>query len=99
MNLDGLRVNHGGLEQAAADLYQAVKDIDDRMARLEGELEPLKSDWTGNAQQQYEVAKRKWNQAIDDMRNLLEDTSRTVNTSNEEYRSADKRGAAAFEIG
>ena len=50
MSLDGLRVNHAGLDTAAQDLYTAVKDIDDRMNRLEGELAPLKSDWTGNAQ-------------------------------------------------
>ena len=35
------------------DMYQTVKDIDDRMNRLESELAPLKSDWHGNAQQAY----------------------------------------------
>ena len=51
MNLDGIRVNHAALDQAAQDMYQTVKDIDDRMNRLESELAPLKSDWHGNAQQ------------------------------------------------
>ena len=97
MTLDGLRVNHAGLETAAADLLQAVKDIDDRMTRLENELAPLKSDWTGNAQTAYHVAKGKWDTAIEEMRLLLEDTGRTVNTSNDEYRAADRRGAALFE--
>lgn len=98
MNLDGLRVNHAGLETAAQDLYQAVKDIDDRMNRLEGELEPLRSSWAGNAQQAYVVAKSKWDQAIQEMATLLADTSRTVSQSNEEYRAADQRGAASFDI-
>ena len=53
MNLDGLRVNHAGLDTAAEDLYRTVKDIDDRLNRLEQELAPLRSDWTGNAQQAY----------------------------------------------
>lgn len=96
MSFDGLRVNHAGLETAALDLLQAVKDIDDRMNRLEQELAPLKSDWTGHAQTAYHVAKGKWDTAIEEMRILLEDTGRTVNTSNEEYRNADKRGAALF---
>ena len=51
MSLDGLRVNHAGLDTAAQDIYTAVKDIDDRLNRLENELAPLSSDWTGNAQQ------------------------------------------------
>lgn len=97
MNLDGLRVNHAGLDNAAQDLYTAVKEIDDRMNRLEGELAPLKSDWSGNAQTSYASAKAKWDGALQEMRDLLERTSQTIYQSNAEYKAADQRGAAAFE--
>lgn len=98
MSMDGLRVNHGGLDTAAQDLYNAVKEIDDRMNRLESELAPLKSDWTGNAQNAYHSAKAKWDGAITEMRDLLDQTSQTVQQSNAEYKAADARGAAAFDI-
>jgi WXG100 family type VII secretion target len=98
MSMDGLRVNHAGLDTAAQDLYTAVKEIDDRMNRLESELAPLKSDWTGNAQASYHAAKAKWDAAIQEMRNLLDQTSQTVMQSNAEYKAADQRGAAAFEV-
>ena len=98
MSLDGLRVNHAGLDTAAEDLGTAVKSIDDRLNRLESELAPLRSDWTGNAQNAYEVAKAKWDGAMQDMRNLLQDTSNTVTQSNAEYKAADQRGAASFDI-
>jgi WXG100 family type VII secretion target len=98
MSLDGIRVTHGALDQAAADMYQTVKDIDDRMNRLESELEPLKSQWMGNQPEAYRVAKAKWDWAIREMRDLLDDSQRTVYQSNEEYRAADQRGAARFEI-
>ncbi|HWM06029.1 MAG TPA: WXG100 family type VII secretion target [Actinophytocola sp.] len=98
MNLDGIRVNHAALEQAAQDMYQTVKDIDDRMNRLESELAPLKSDWHGNAQQSYTTAKAKWDWAIQEMRDLLDESKDTVYQSNAEYQAADKRGAAQFEI-
>ncbi|HET9420295.1 MAG TPA: WXG100 family type VII secretion target [Nocardioides sp.] len=98
MNLDGIRVNHAALDQAAADMFQTVKDIDDRMNRLESELAPLKSDWHGNAQQAYTTAKAKWDWAIQEMRDLLDESHQTVYQSNAEYMAADKRGAAQFEI-
>ena len=98
MNLDGIRVNHAALDQAAADMFQTVKDIDDRMNRLESELAPLKSDWHGNAQQAYATAKAKWDWAIQEMRDLLDESHQTVYQSNAEYMAADKRGAAQFEI-
>ena len=79
-------------------MYQTVKDIDDRMNRLESELAPLKSDWHGNAQQAYTTAKAKWDWAIQEMRDLLDESHQTVYQSNAEYQAADKRGAAQFEI-
>ena len=98
MTLDGLRVNHAGLDTAADDLARAVKQIDDRLNRLESELAPLRSDWTGNAQQAYTTAKAKWDAAMQEMKTLLADTSATVTQSNQEYMAADKRGAASFDI-
>ena len=98
MNLDGIRVNHAGLDQAAADLYQAVKDIDNRMNTLESELAPLKSEWAGQARMSYESAKATWDFAIQEMKDLLDDTSRTVSQSNADYLAADQRGARSFEI-
>ena len=98
MNLDGLRVNHAGLDRAAEDLYAAVKKIDDRMDRLENELAPLRSDWSGQAQEAYKQAKAKWDWALKEMRDLLDETGKTVYQSNAEYRAADMRGAASFDI-
>lgn len=98
MTLDGLRVHHAGLETAAQDLADAVQKIDGRLDQLEAELAPLRSDWTGNAQQAYVVAKATWDTAMQEMRTLLQDTSTTVHHSNAEYQAADARGAASFGV-
>ncbi len=98
MNLDGIRVRHSALDQAAADMYSTVKAIDDRMNRLESELEPLRSDWHGQAQEAYRIAKAKWDWAIQEMRDLLDESHQTVYQSNAEYMAADNRGAAQFEL-
>ena len=98
MSLDGLRVNHAGLDTAAEDLGRAVTAIDDRLDRLESELAPLRSDWTGNAQQAYTTAKATWDRAMEEMRTLLAQTGTAVTQSNAEYKAADLRGAASFDI-
>lgn len=98
MTLDGLRVNHAGLDTAADDMSRTVTEIDGRLDRLEQELAPLRSQWAGNAQQAYEAARTRWDLAIKEMRDLLQETSRTVTQSNAEYRAADQRGAASFDI-
>lgn len=97
-HLDGLRVQHSALDQAAADMHQTVKDIDDRINRLESELEPLRSQWAGHAQAAYTRAKATWDRAILEMRDLLDESHRTVYESNAEYQAVDRRGAARFEF-
>lgn len=96
MNLDGIKVNHAALDTAVDDMRTTVGKIDERLNTLEHELEPLKSSWAGNAQQAYHVAKGKWDQAIAEMRDILNETHLAVHTSNDDYRTADKKGAAMF---
>ncbi|HEX5089619.1 MAG TPA: WXG100 family type VII secretion target [Nocardioides sp.] len=96
---DGLVVNHGGLDEVGQHLYKMVKDIDNRMNDLERDLAPLQSDWSGNAQMAYNQAKTKWDTAIAEMMQLLNDTSTTVGQSNQDYHAADVRGANQFQIG
>jgi WXG100 family type VII secretion target len=98
MELDALKVNHAGLDEAADDLMRIVTRIDARMSRLEHELSPLRSSWIGDAQRSYAEAKRRWDTAIEEMRDLLRDTSRQVAVSNADYRAADARGARAFDL-
>ena len=98
MTLDGLRVNHAGLDTVADDLGQAVSRIDERLHGLEAELAPLRSDWTGSAQQSYVRAKATWDRAMQEMKGLLHETSATVVQSNADYRAADLRGAASFDL-
>ena len=92
----GMRVDHAGLDQAADDLRRKAREIDQRLDRLESELPPLRSDWTGRAQEAYVQAKATWDAAMTEMRQLLDDTGRAVSASNAEYAAADARGAATF---
>lgn len=98
MDLDGIRVNHAGLDQAAQDLRTKVMDIDHRLDRLESELGPLRHEWAGHARTAYDTAKARWDGAIQELKDRLDETGRTVAQSNADYAAADRRGAEAFRI-
>ncbi|WP_028474641.1 WXG100 family type VII secretion target [Nocardioides alkalitolerans] len=92
----GLTVDHGTLEATAQDLVAAARQIEARLDRLEQELAPLRSEWSGNAQEAYVRAKAIWDQEMTRMIELLQATSNSVTNSNAEYRAADRRGADRF---
>jgi len=96
MSFDGINVQHGKLETGSADVIAAAKDIAARLDALESDLKPLANDWTGAAKEAYHEAKLAWDKAIEDMVALLEQAGHNVSTSNDEYKSADARGAGRF---
>ncbi|WP_110180639.1 WXG100 family type VII secretion target [Nocardioides solisilvae] len=96
MSFDGIRVDHGALDQAATDLKSTAKKIEARLDDLENQLKPLASDWTGSAKESYRQAKQTWDTAINEMVVLLDQVGMAVQSSNEEYKAADSRGAGRF---
>lgn len=98
MDLDDLKVEHGGLDRVADDLMTIVNRVGCRMEELDRELSPLRTQWVGDAQLAYAASKQRWDAAIAEMRELLQVTARQVTQSNAEYRAADERGARSFDI-
>src|SRR4051812_24599934 len=93
-NAGGLLVQHAALEQIQVDLGNAVKAIEDRMARLDGELGKLRAEFDGNARTTYDQVKAKWDAAIHEMRLLLNDTGVQVGDSNAEFHRVDSLAAS-----
>lgn len=96
MDLDGLRVDHAGLDRAADDLMSVVDRIDARLQSLQRELAPLRTSWVGDAQRSYATAQVRWDTAVREMRDLLRSSAQQVLVANDAYRAADARGARAF---
>lgn len=91
-----IRVNHAALTAASQNMRETMERINERLDLLEKELQPLRNDWTGRAQETYVTAKGQWDAAIADMQQLLRDTSDSVRDSQEAYAAADAKGAAQF---
>lgn len=98
MSLDGLRVNHGELEAAAQNMYATVQKLDETLNNLENDIAPKVATWSGAQQESYRVSKAAWDWAMQEMRDLLDESHKTVYQSNDEYRAADRRGASRFEF-
>ncbi len=98
MSLDGLRVNHGELDAAAQNMYDTVKRMEDTLTNLENDISPKVATWSGGQQEAYRVSKQAWDFAINELKDLLDQSHQTVYQSNAEYMAADKRGAGRFEF-
>lgn len=92
----GLNVDHAALDQASQDVLRAVSAIRAELQGLDQLLQPLREGWTGAAKASYDLAKARWDTAIEEMVILLADSGNSVTAANAEYRATDLRNARRF---
>lgn len=91
-----LRVNYGALDGASSDLSSGATNIQSALDTMDAELQQLKTNWEGDAQQAYETAKAKWTAGMTGMKDVLAKISQLVAEANTSYNHTDKRNAARF---
>lgn len=96
--LDGLRVNHAALDAASDNMYRTVTRINASLDSLEADIASKVATWSGDQQEAYRASKAAWDWAMKEMADLLDQSQRTVFTSNQNYISADRRGAGRFQF-
>lgn len=96
MNHD-LKVDHGGLDMASGDITSSANTIQERLTTLESDIRSkVAPNWTGEANTSFVASKAKWDQGMDELRNLLAMIGTSVGTANSEYRATDARSANRF---
>lgn len=94
--MSDLKVNFSALSTAAADITAGASQIEAKLAEMDRSLQPLRANWSGEASSAYEASKAKWTAAITDMKALLADIGRAVDTSGQDYQATERSNAARW---
>lgn len=93
-----MQVDFGVLQDTQDQLSllykQALDAVDGLQTRLENEL----SDWTGQSNGAYQVAKANWNAAFADMASMLNGASVHIGNANAAYMDAERRNTTYWEV-
>ena len=90
MSDSGIDLTFDSLDTGSIDIKNGASAIENRLAQMDRDLQPTKADWQSDASQAYQDAQRKWNQALDDMRTVLQQIGQTVGDSNTGYQEGEK---------
>ncbi len=91
-----IAANHGALDTASGDFGADAKSIQDVLDQMETDLRPLMTEWEGEGQEAYQEAKKKWEEGMVGMREVLARIAQLVDVANQDYRATDQRSAAGF---
>jgi early secretory antigenic target protein ESAT-6 len=82
----------------AQQIRGGANGIKSQLEQLESEVGKLRSSWSGEAQNAYDDAQRKWNQSLVALNTLLEQISSKTEEISQGYVSTDKSAAGRFAL-
>lgn len=96
--MQSMSVNPAQVTALANELRNGSKGIHERLQTLESEVSKLRASWGGEAQEQYDVAQRKWSQTLGEMQNLLTQIAGKTEEISNQYVQGDSSSAQRFAI-
>ncbi len=94
--MQSMSVQTAQVSALSAQIRNGSQQIRAEIERLEGEVAKLRGAWSGESQQAYDVAQRKWTQSLNEMQSLLERISTSTEQIAQAYNQSDARNASRF---
>ncbi len=96
--MQSMSVTPGQVAALSKQIAQGAQGIRSELDRLESEVGKLRSSWSGEAQQQYDEAQRRWNKSVAELQQLLQQISAKTDEMSQQYVSRDKSSAGRFAL-
>ncbi len=84
-----VKVTFAELDAARQQLWGSWQAIQTKLDDLQRYLAPLVSTWEGEAALSYQEKQRRWNQAADDLNQILHGISHTLGNMVDEYQNTE----------
>jgi WXG100 family type VII secretion target len=89
-----ITVDYAAMEEAASAIQNASRTIEDRLSELASQLNKI--HWEGGDREAYLACRKKWDDAIADMNQILAQLSGAVTTAREGYGQTEQAGVQAW---
>jgi 6 kDa early secretory antigenic target len=89
-----IQVNYAALESAHTQMQSIARSIDEKLDSLRARLQRMQ--WQGADQAAYQEQQAKWDAAVRDMNQILNDIGAAVGIARENYMSTEMSNAKAW---
>lgn len=97
MSFDGFEITYSGADDAGLDLRRQTEVIAEAIEELDAKVRSVKSEWVGEAANQYDERVAAWRRNVADMRALLGNAQLSLDDITDRYRRGDLQEAGNWE--
>lgn len=87
--MSGIKVDYATIHTAADDCKKTGDELEARFEQLKSDLQPLTGDWTGEAMEQWQQRQNAWNNALEELRQVLAQIATALPQIADGYQSTD----------
>lgn len=95
--MDGFEIKYSGADDAGIDLRRQTDLIENAINELDAKVRAVKSDWVGEAADQYDQRLVAWRRNVADMRALLGHAQVSLGDITDRYRRGDLQEAGNWQ--
>ncbi len=89
-------VTFATIAEASQNVQRTYQSLQQKLDDLHSFLQPMVSEWTGEAAQQYQAQQQKWTQAQTDLGNVLQTIGRVLEQTHESYTQTEQANSSAW---
>ena len=93
---DHIKVTFAQVQATQEHAQSTVANINNSLADLKSYLAPLVQTWEGAAAQNYNAKQQQWDQAANDLNEVLSAIGRALGAANEGFQSTESQNASRF---
>jgi 6 kDa early secretory antigenic target len=91
-----IKVGFDAIATAGEGIGSSAQRIQQQLSDLKSYLAPIVSEWTGRAQEGWQQQQSKWDQAANDLQNVLQAISRAVQEAHGAYVQTEQSNTAVW---
>jgi WXG100 family type VII secretion target len=95
----GITVTPTQLQEISAQMSSGAADVEATLSRLAGVVSPLRSDWVGSAQAQFEVLWDQWQKDGAGLQQALTGIAQLTQNAATSYETTEQSVASSFNQG
>ena len=94
--MDIIHYGFGGIATAADDIRSTSASINGLLGDLKQRIQPMVATWEGDSSDAYQQSQREWDQAADELNQILNTIANAVSEGNDRMADINRRAAASW---
>lgn len=94
--MSNIRYDFAKISGAAQDIQSSAQRINGQLNDLKQGLQPMVNSWEGDAREAYYAHQQKWDQAAEDLNQILNQIAATVDEGNSQMMAVNNAAAQSW---